>query len=441
MLIKGAILLKRFIAAFFVYLVFKPLRFILRLFFYKVLVKLYSRYLSLYNKLGGNRLKQNLPALIFHQKLVHVLVALITIILVFTNLTASTKAGSPTDKAQKTILYSLIKNEFGDFKEDEQLVVETFDQEITISDTQQSYLDNLSSVRVQPQASMRTDNAEIDNLASTIQNGASIVKPNIASTKITKRQRTKTVTYTVQPGDTISTIAAEFDVSVSTILWENNLSVYNIIHPGDKLDILPINGITHKVARGENISSIAKKYKTTENKILSANKLVKEETLRVGQKLLIPEGRKVNYAAYTPTTYSGLAAIKQIVKPPNAKPTAGNKMHWPTVGHRITQYYSWRHTAIDIANKIGTPIYAADAGVIEVAGWGTGYGNQIVINHGGGKKTRYAHLSKFYVKKGQKVSKGETIAAMGSTGWSTGPHVHFEVIINGRKYNPLNYVR
>ena len=441
MLIKGAILLKRFIAAFFVYLVFKPLRFILRLFFYKVLVKLYSRYLSLYNKLGGNRLKQNLPALIFHQKLVHVLVALITIILVFTNLTASTKAGSPTDKAQKTILYSLIKNEFGDFKEDEQLVVETFDQEITISDTQQSYLDNLSSVRVQPQASMRTDNAEIDNLASTIQNGASIVKPNIASTKITKRQRTKTVTYTVQPGDTISTIAAEFDVSVSTILWENNLSVYNIIHPGDKLDILPINGITHKVARGENISSIAKKYKTTENKILSANKLAEGEILRVGQKLLIPNGRKVNYAAYTPTTYSGLAAIKQIVKPPNAKPTAGNKMHWPTVGHRITQYYSWRHTAIDIANKIGTPIYAADAGVIEVAGWGTGYGNQIVINHGGGKKTRYAHLSKFYVKKGQKVSKGETIAAMGSTGWSTGPHVHFEVIINGRKYNPLNYVR
>ena len=96
---------------------------------------------------------------------------------------------------------------------------------------------------------------------------------------------------------------------------------------------------------------------------------------------------------------------------------------------------------MDIAAKTGTAIYAADAGTVESVGWGTGYGNQIVINHGGGKKTRYAHLSKFYAKKGDIVSKGQTIAAMGSTGWSTGPHLHFEVIINGRKYNPLNYIR
>jgi len=116
-------------------------------------------------------------------------------------------------------------------------------------------------------------------------------------------------------------------------------------------------------------------------------------------------------------------------------------MNWPTVGHYITQYYSWRHQGLDIANKIGTPLYAADAGVIETAGWGRGYGNQIVINHGGGKKTRYAHLSKFYTKKGQKVDKGEAIGTMGSTGRSTGPHLHFEIIINNIKYNPLNYIR
>jgi murein DD-endopeptidase MepM/ murein hydrolase activator NlpD len=111
------------------------------------------------------------------------------------------------------------------------------------------------------------------------------------------------------------------------------------------------------------------------------------------------------------------------------------------VGVRITQYFSWSHHAVDIANHVGTPIYAADAGVVETEGWGRGYGNQIVIDHGGGKKTRYGHLSKFYVSKGQEVEKGETIAAMGSTGNSTGPHLHFEVMINGTKYNPLNYVR
>jgi len=94
-----------------------------------------------------------------------------------------------------------------------------------------------------------------------------------------------------------------------------------------------------------------------------------------------------------------------------------------------------------VANKVGTPLFAADSGVVEYAGWGRGYGNQIVIDHGGGKKTRYAHCSKFYVTKGEKVAKGETVAAMGSTGWSTGSHIHFEMIINGRKYNPLNYIR
>jgi len=116
-------------------------------------------------------------------------------------------------------------------------------------------------------------------------------------------------------------------------------------------------------------------------------------------------------------------------------------MIWPTQGYRITQYYSWRHFAVDIANKRGTPIYATDTGVIQYVGWSIGYGYNIIIDHGGSKKTRYAHLSKFYVKTGQKVGKGESIGAMGSTGWSTGPHLHFEVIINGRKHNPLNYIR
>ena len=100
-----------------------------------------------------------------------------------------------------------------------------------------------------------------------------------------------------------------------------------------------------------------------------------------------------------------------------------------------------RHYGLDIANKTGTPLYAADSGTVESAGWGAGYGYNIVIDHGGGKKTRYAHMSKFYVEKGAKVSKGMPIGEMGSTGWSTGPHIHFEVIINGKKYNPLNYIK
>ncbi len=116
-------------------------------------------------------------------------------------------------------------------------------------------------------------------------------------------------------------------------------------------------------------------------------------------------------------------------------------MVWPTVGHTVTQYYSWRHTALDIANKVGTPIYASGEGVVEVASWNAGgYGYQIVINHGGGRETRYAHLSAFAVKVGDRVTKGQNIGSMGSTGNSTGPHVHFEVIVNGKRANPLSYV-
>ncbi|MEA3398669.1 MAG: M23 family metallopeptidase [Patescibacteria group bacterium] len=395
------------------------------------------------NKLDWLPLKNNLPAFIFHQKFVHVIVIVITITLIFSNLTTDIKAEDINGKNKKTILHELIKSEFGEFEEDEQLVIETFDQEAIISNIQQSYLDNLSSVKAQPRISIGADDEEqIENeVASTIQNGASIVRPNIAATEIAKRARTKTVVYTVRPGDTISTIASEFEISVSTILWENNLSAYSIIRPGDKLNILPMSGITHAVTSGQNISSIAKKYDIEKEKILTANSLAAQSTLQIDQKLLIPNGRKITYSSYTPTTYSGISAIKKIVKSPNAAPAPGNKMNWPTEGSRITQYYSWRHHGLDIANKNGTPIYAADAGTIEMLGWGTGYGNQIIINHGGGKKTRYAHLSKFYVKKGQKVGKGETIAAMGSTGWSTGPHLHFEVIINGVKYNPLNYIK
>jgi murein DD-endopeptidase MepM/ murein hydrolase activator NlpD len=262
----------------------------------------------------------------------------------------------------------------------------------------------------------------------------------MAETRITKREREEIITHTVVPGDTVSTIAREYGISASTILWENDLSVYSIIRPGDKLAILPVSGISHKVKSGENLGKIAKDYKVEEEEIMSANKLA-DASLQIGQKLIIPGVAKVTSTAYKPKTYTGFEAIKNIIAAPSAKPVSGNKMNWPTEGSRISQYYSWRHLGLDIANKLGTPLYAADAGVVEFAGWGTGYGNQIVIDHGGGKKTRYAHASKLYVGKGDKIDKGQSIAAMGSTGWSTGSHLHFEVIINGRKMNPLDYIK
>ena len=434
------IIIKRFLAAFFVLFIYRPGRFILRLIFYKIVVRFYKYYIGTLKRIGwAGKARQSVISFLFNQKLVHIVVILITTLLLFINLTTKTKAGGLTEKAHKTILSDLIKTEFSEFYEDEQLVIETFDQETVISSVQQSYLDSLSSMKAQQKVIMDDDFEEKD--LSVAPDGASIIKPDIAKTTRSVKPRKEAIKYEVKPGDTISTIAENFAINVSTILWENNLSAYSIIRPGNKLKILPDSGINHSVASGDTISSIAKKYSVEEKEILEANKMTSASTLKISEELFIPGGRKITYASYTPKSYTGITAIRDIVKAPDAKPVPSNKMNWPTVGSRISQYYTWKHHAVDIANKNGTPIYAADSGTVEYIGWGKGYGNQIVVNHGGGKKTRYAHLSKFYVKKDEKISKGQTIAAMGSTGWSTGSHLHFEVIINGKKYNPLNYIK
>ena len=440
-LAKLLIFLKRLTAAFFVNFIFKPGRFLLRFLFYKIIVKLYKFYLYIIKRLNLIPSRSGNFFAVLSQKSVHVVVIILTILLVFTNFTSKTKAEVLAEKAPRTILADLLKDEFSSI-EDEQLIEEFFDEEAIISSTQQSYLDNLVSVKAEPSVLIKSFDKETDKeIGAITQGGGALVKPDIASTKKIKRPRTDSVEYVVKTGDSISTIAENFGISVNTILWENNLSSYSIIRPGNKLTILPVSGVTHKVLKGENLSKIARKYNIEESKIIEKNKLTDSSKLAVGQKLIIPGGKKTRYTASRNTRYSGISAIRDLVKSPGTTPISGNTMNWPTQGHRITQYYSWRHHAVDIANKIGTPIYAADAGTIEKAGWGKGYGYNIVINHGGGKKTRYAHLSKFYVERGQKVGKGETIAAMGSTGWSTGPHVHFEVIIGGKKYNPLNYIK
>jgi len=198
-----------------------------------------------------------------------------------------------------------------------------------------------------------------------------------------------------------------------------------------------------EIKSGENLSYLAQKYDVDVDEIAKVNNIKNVASLSIGDNLIIPGGNKIittsNVTKKTTPNYNAISVVKNIVNPKASAPS--NKMFWPTEGHIITQYYTWSHHGLDVANKLGTPLYAADAGTIEFVGWSNGYGNNIIINHGGGKKTRYAHLHKFYVKSGQRVDRGQTIGEMGSTGWSTGPHLHFEVIINNQRYNPLNYIK
>lgn len=449
--IKLLSLLKRLIAAFFISLILKFGWIILRFVFYRLIVKIYKFYLSVIKKLEWNGFRNSPVLFLIKQKLVHIAVATVTLLLVITNISAKADDSHINigDTAGNTILASLVESEFGAIDQG-QLIEEFFYEEAPISPVQQKYRDNLAVVESDLSINTKMpQEAEADEFdAPTSHDNTAVVKPDIASTVKTTRPRSETVYYTVEPGDVIGSIAEKFNINVSTILWENNLTAYSVIRPGDRLTILPTNGVSYKVERGDSIDKIAKRYGIDKDEMIRLNKLDESKGLAYGQKLFLPGARKMsttiarNTAQPTSNSRSGLQVLKDLVtKSPNAKPASGEKLNWPTVGYRITQYYTWKHHGLDVANKIGTPLYAVDDGVVEYSGWGTGYGNYVFINHGNGVKTKYAHASKLFVKKGDTVKKGETIAAMGSTGWSTGPHIHFEYIVNGVKYNPLNYLK
>jgi murein DD-endopeptidase MepM/ murein hydrolase activator NlpD len=144
-----------------------------------------------------------------------------------------------------------------------------------------------------------------------------------------------------------------------------------------------------------------------------------------------------------------IAPIRSIFVPSGATPNRSTRLQWPTSGHVITQYFGvwehvsgWRvHTGLDVAGNYSSPIYAADDGIVIYSGWHGGYGYSIDLDHGNGMVTRYGHSSKLLVKVGDYVKRGQVIAMVGTTGWSTGPHLHFEVRINNRAVNPLGYLR
>lgn len=228
--------------------------------------------------------------------------------------------------------------------------------------------------------------------------------------------------YTVKPGDTLSQIAEMFDVTANTIRWANDLGGATI-QPGDSLVILPIVGVRHVVKSGDTIGSIAKKYDGDADEILAYNQLADSSALSVGATLIIPGGAVHQAPAVTPSQSGGST--------PTAAPSAGGSGYFahPAPGAIKTQGLHG-YNAVDLAAGHGSPIRAAAAGEVIVSknsGWNGGYGKYMVVRHPNGTQTLYAHLSANYVGVGAYVAQGETIGTMGSTGRSTGTHLHFEV--------------
>jgi murein DD-endopeptidase MepM/ murein hydrolase activator NlpD len=263
--------------------------------------------------------------------------------------------------------------------------------------------------------------------------------PNMLTT-ISEKVRDKIIEYKVVEGDTVSTIAEKFGVSEDTIRWQNDLKSKASIKVGQVLEILPVTGVYHKVGKGETVYSIAKKYDASPQAMVDFpyNTFTDDETfaLAVGQMVVVPDGVKPDEIPWSP-----VARVKQIT-PDAGTVVASGIFVWPA-GGTISQRFAWYHKGIDIASNAAPNILAADAGTVVVAGWpdGYGYGNRVVIDHGNGYRTLYGHLSRVYVVPGQTVGRGAAIGKMGSTGRSTGIHLHFEVLKSGAYLNPLSVLK
>lgn len=229
--------------------------------------------------------------------------------------------------------------------------------------------------------------------------------------------------YIVRSGDTLSGIAEMFDVSTNTIRWANDIGVGGI-KPGQTLVILPITGVRHTVKKGDTIATIAKKYKADQDEIADYNSLVSGASLVAGDIVIIPDG----------TVAAPVVAKKPSSSTRNpyrggSGADLGGFFIWPVAGGVKTQGIHG-YNGIDIGAPEGTPIYAAANGTVLVArsgGWNGGYGNYVVVLHENGTQTLYAHMSRVAASAGSAVLQGNVIGYVGSTGKSTGKHLHFEV--------------
>jgi len=266
----------------------------------------------------------------------------------------------------------------------------------------------------------------------------------------------------VQPGETIFAIAGRYGVEPAQLLATNGLGTDAVIRVGQTLTIprsgAPSNpspqtaisgnvvGITHTLAEGETVSALARLYGVSAAQIAEANGLDSPGLVRAGTRLIIPGATAplslpTATRALPPTPTPGVRADSLPTERRSAGGRGGATLAWPAYGSLSQRYGEDGHTGIDIMADMGDPIVAAGNGVVSVALRSDyGYGWRVVIDHGGGLTTLYSHLSAFYVVQGERVTRGQLIGLVGSTGFSTGPHLHFEVQQAGTTTDPLRYL-
>ncbi len=313
-------------------------------------------------------------------------------------------------------------------------------------------------------SSINQDNApaipDMPELVTEEQFSAGIPRLALLRTTIPQRPRVDVETYIVQAGDTVFGIAEKFGLKPETILWGNreilNDDAHNLF-PGQELNILPIDGVYHKWSAGENFQKVAEFYDVDPQTVVEypGNKLdvytfdINNPPLEPNNWLIIPGGKRefVNWGP--PVITRSDPAVARTYGPGycgqvyDGAVGAGGFV-WPTTATYLSGYdYSpaTNHYGIDIAGDTGNPVFAADSGVVVYSGWSNfGYGYLVVLDHGNGWQSLYAHLSSMYVSCGQSVFQAASVGAVGSTGNSSGSHLHFEMMFNGGKVNPWDFV-
>lgn len=282
---------------------------------------------------------------------------------------------------------------------------------------------NLGAVEV-PVAQASVDfsaDDELENQDLAIMEGSGLTAPNTPASGSFANMSREVATYVVQSGDSPSSIAVKFGINVDTILWANNLRDGDLIKPGQSLMVLPINGVRVKISAKDTIAVLAKKYKGKESEISAFNNIYEDSKLVAGNFIIIPDGEPVAVV---------IKSSPKVTAPQYAqnKTQLGKWLIAPAAGRVWSRLHS--QNGVDISNACGTPLYASAAGTIILAdtvGWNYGYGKYIMIRHSNGVVTLYGHTSRILVEVGQSVEQGQLIALMGSTGRSSGCHVHWEV--------------
>lgn len=303
----------------------------------------------------------------------------------------------------------------------------------------------LSNVSITPSPVTMTANANLGRSRGD----DTISREPVPHTTFPDRPRAEVITHTVQQDETLWTIAAQYNLAPETVAWSNREAIQDapwLIRPGLQLFILPVNGIYHTVREDDTPQSIAEAYGVDPSVLYNEwNDLEEGDALEEGQLLVVPGGEDEEIAWEPPQPAPSQPRYNyQYSASSAAAPNPNNWFILPT-GSRLVSGWYFRdprnptHIGLDYKCHMGDPLYAADSGVVTIAGWNGGYGILVELNHNNGFITRYGHFSQLAVGAGQAVRQGDLLGYCGSTGWSTGPHLHFEIRKNGVPQDPMAY--